>query len=284
MPKQKSAAGSRNLSLTPRDLRIMRAVVQHGRLTREQVRKLFFQKGRGLASVQAVCRRLRILNERGYLIRTRLPTPMGSGPYVYQPGNLAVAAMSRDGSGLKRPGDRRRRTQSAVELLHGLEIVDFYIQLKRSLVERDGEILVWLSERQCRYRIPRHGRSLPFTPDAYCLWGLGSEEGAFFLEWDRGTESMVRIAEKLTRYEVYYRARAYHDHLGEIGLQPRLLFVVPDERRQRKFVQWRSRNPARGKWTSLPTILVATREHAHSQPLEEIWHKPGDARPRRLVD
>ena len=283
MLKQKSATGNSCL-LTPRDLRIIRTIVEHDQMTREQIRRLFFRKGRGLVSVQAVCRRLKILTERDYLARTRLPTPMGSGPYVYQPGRLAGAAMSRDGSGLKRPGDRRRRTQSAVELLHGLEIVDFYIQLKRSLEESDGEILAWLSERQCRYRIPRVGRSLPFTPDAYCLWGLESEEGAFFLEWDRGTESMVRIAEKLARYEVYYRTRAYHDHLGEIGLRPRLLFVVPDERRQRKFVQWMSRNLAQGKLTSLPTILVSTQDEANADPLGSVWQRPDSSRAVRLVD
>jgi hypothetical protein len=81
---------------TPRDVSIIGAVCQHGALTREQVRRLFFHTSQGLSSVQAACRRLKLLAERGYLERLRLPTAMGSGPYVYLPGDQASVALSRD--------------------------------------------------------------------------------------------------------------------------------------------------------------------------------------------
>jgi hypothetical protein len=264
-------------------LGIIYAVCQHGALTREQIRHLFFRKAEGLGSVQTACRRLKVLVERGYLHRVRIPTRMGSGPYVYFPGAQAEIALSKDEAMLAR-GRRRVRIHSATEVAHSLETTNFYVRLNEDLQERGGHIIVWLSERQAHYILPGSSRSLPLTPDAYCLWTLCREEGSFFLEWDRGTESMIRIAEKLARYEVYYRTRAYHDHLGEIGLRPRLLFVVPDERRKGKLTGWVARRLNKGEWASLPTILVATRDEANADPLGSVWRRPDSSGAVRLVD
>ena len=283
MPNRRRGA-ARPLPPTDRDRAIIRDVARHGQMTRVQIRRLHFRRGEQLASVQVVCRRLTLLTERRYLSRIRLPVAMGSGLYVYQLGEAAAAALDEQEGGLIQRRRGRSRRVSAAGMLHTLEIVDFYIALKEALQGRGGEIVVWLSERQAHYAIPCRSRSLPFTPDAYCLWTLSEEEGSFFLEWDRGTESMTRIAEKLTRYETYYGLRAYRDHLGEIDIRPRILFVVSDDRRKKKLTGWIGRGLTKGEWASLPTILVATREHAHSQPLEPIWQVPGGTRPRRLVD
>jgi len=283
MSSQKKSSSRHGPIPTQRDLGIIYAVCQHGALTREQIRHLLFRKAEGLGSVQTVCRRLKLLVERGYLHRLRIPTLMGSGPYVYFPGAQAGIALSKDETTLAR-GRRRVRIHSATELAHSLETTDFYVRFTEELLERGGHIIVWLSERQAHYMLPGSSRSLPFTPDAYCLWTLCREQGSFFLEWDRGTESMVRIAEKLARYETYYGLRAYRDHLGEMGIRPRILFVASDDRRKKKLIDWMARRLNKGEWASLPTILVATREYAHSQPLEPIWQVPGDTVPRRLVD
>ena len=269
--------------LTPRDVMIIRTICQHGALTREQVRRLFFRHGEGLASVQAVCRRLKILTERGHLDRLRIPTAMGSGPYVYLPGARSAEALESEELSLARV-TKRERLRSVAVIAHRLEVADFHIGLKDALAAQDGCISVWLSERQAHYALPGTGRTLPFTPDAYCLWALGSDEGAFFLEWDRGTESMIRLAEKLARYEVYYGLRAYQDHLGEYDLRPRVLFVVPDERRRTKLSSWLARRLVRGEWPSLPSVLTATQAEVDAEPLGEIWYRPGYDEPMRLVD
>ena len=283
MSSQKRSSARQHPIPTQRDLGIIHSVCQHGALTREQIRHLLFRKAERLGSVQTVCRRLKLLVERGYLHRVRLPTRMGSGPYVYFPGVQAEIALSKDEAALAR-GARRVRIQSASELAHSLETTDFYIRFTEELQEQGGQLIVWLSERQAHYALPGSGRSLPFTPDAYCLWTLLREEGSFFLEWDRGTESMTRIAEKLARYETYFGLSAYRDHLGETGMRPRILFVVSGDRRMKNLVAWMARRLRKGEWGSLPTILVATRAHAQSQPLEPFWQVPGDGALRRLVD
>ena len=84
----------------------------------------------------------------------------------------------------------------------------------------------------------------------------GGAEGASFLEWDRGTESLARLADKLTRYDRYYAVELYHDHLGEEGLRPRLLFVVPDARRAQRVRDWMVRRRAQRAYPHLPTVLI----------------------------
>lgn len=284
MRSQRFGRGKPALPPTPRDREILKDVVKHGQMTRQQIQRLHFRKDGRLASTQAVCRRLRILTERGYVSRVRLPVTRGSGPYVYWPGKGAIGVLDKDDSARARRIMKRNRVKSFSSLSHGLEIVEFHIQLKEALEGRGGEIVVWLGEWEARYRFEWGGRRLTLSPDACCLWALGNKEGTFFLEWDRGTESMTRFSQKLTRYEAYYRLRAYRNHVGEMGLRPRLLIVVPDERRERKLVDWIARRLSRDEFAFLPTILVGARDLIHLNILGQIWRKPGDERRTRLVD
>jgi hypothetical protein len=74
MRNRRSGGGKTPRPPTPRDQQIIRAVIRYGHMTRAQIQRLFFRKGGRLASIQAVCRRLKLLTERGYLSRIRLPT------------------------------------------------------------------------------------------------------------------------------------------------------------------------------------------------------------------
>jgi hypothetical protein len=206
----------------------------------------------------------------------------GSGQFVYRPGQRAISEAGDAASGTGRR--RRRRITSVTAVAHTLEIVAFHIAVVEALHRAAGSVVHWLGEAEVRCRFQHRGRRLLFTPDAYCLWALDGEEGAFFLEWDRGTESMTRIGEKLARYEAYYGVRAYRDHLGEEGLSPRILFIVPDQRRQRKLTSWAARRLAKGEWPSLPTILIAAAEAAMREPLGRVWHRPGCESPMRFLD
>ena len=253
-------------------------------MTREQIQRLYFRRDGELASVQAACRRLTILTERRYLSRVRLPVTRGSGPYVYQPGKAAAVVLDKDERAILGRGKRGRRIESMAGLIHGLEVVDFYIALKEGVESRGGKLVTWLGEREARYQFTLHGRRLIFNPDGYCLWAFREEEGSFFLEWDRGTESMTRFSQKLIRYEAYYRLRAYQNHLGEIGMRPRLLIVAPDERREKKLADWIARRLDRGELASLPTVLIAARDLVLLDILGPIWRRPAYEQPIKLVD
>ena len=138
-------------------------------MIRKQIQSLYFRRDGEVASLQAACRRLRLLTERGYLARIRLPAIRGSVPYVYQPGKGAIALLDKDERGLA----GRRRIDSLAAFAHGLETVDFYVALKEALERRGGRMVTWLGESQARYQFAWQGRRLFFSPDVYCLWALG---------------------------------------------------------------------------------------------------------------
>ena len=266
---------------TARDRQVIEAVARHGYMTRPQIHRLCFRRDGQPISEQAVCRRLRILTDRGYLVRGRLSASAGSGPYLYRPGPLAGTAL--EGEPLAVTGTRRR-TESTTGVNHTLEIVEFYIELKETLSRRGGEIVAWLGEAEARHTFSHRGREVAFTPDAYCLWALAGEEGAFFLEWDRGTEGVRRIAEKLARYDAYYALQIHHDHLGEIGLRPRLLIVVPDGRREKKLIRWLGKRQSTDDYPSLPTVLIGAWPTVSGDVLGPFWRTPGMGEPMRFSD
>lgn len=286
MPSRKSARGTAPPLPTPRDREIMATLYKHGRMTREHIRRLFFARGVGeQASIQAVCRRLKKLTERGYLARVAIPVAKGSGPYVYGLGKLGAAVVSREAKVTGRVAVMDlSKPESLATLSHDLERVDFYIALKTALEELGGGILSWLGEREAAYSFAWKGRKVSISPDAYCLWALGDEEGAFFLEWDRGTESLAAFGLKLSRYGHYFRLKAYQDHLGETGIRPRLLVVASDERREGKLIDWLARRQARNELSSLPTVLFSTQPRVKGDILGHMWKRSDELTFVRLAD
>lgn len=263
---------------TPRDKAIVLAVYTHGRLSREQIRRLFFRKAaRGpvapvkLASVQAAAARLRRLAEAGYLWRVPTPVIRGSGQYLYSLGRLGAQLLAAEYKISASPAGRQPLTPSFLALNHTLEVTDFYIALKESLERSGGTILTWLGDRQSAHRFHHQGRRRIIAPDAYCLWSLPRREGSFFLEWERGHQSLKVIGEKLDNYDAYYARRGYLEHLGEVGLTPRIAFVVPDPRRQGHLLSWLGRQKDRGRWRFLPTTLAGVRSAVLADPLAPAW-------------
>jgi hypothetical protein len=268
---------------TPRDKAIILAVYTHGHLSREQVRRLFFRKeaGKGsaaLASVQATGARLRRLAKAGYLIRAARRVMQGSGQYLYTLGPMGVRLLSLEYRIQARIASVREVPSGFLPLNHTIEVADFYIALKEALelLELgDGAILTWLGEREAAFRFYHQGRKRMIAPDAYCLWSRAGKASSFFLEWERGTQGLVVLAAKLDGYDAYYTRRGYLEHLGEVGLTPRLVFVFPQERRAREFRGWLDRHINRGRWRFLPTILVGVRLRVLGEPLGKVWGKPG---------
>lgn len=104
------------------------------------------------------------------------------------------------------------------------------------------------------------------------------------MEWERGHQGLNAIAEKLDSYDAYYARRAYLEHLGEVGLTPRLVFVVPDVHRHRALLGWLARQQGRGRWRFLPTVLVGIRPSVMASPIDWSWTKLGGIGPVRLFD
>lgn len=257
METRKSKTARRRFLPTPRDRLIIGAVRTHGRLTASNVRRLFFRDEFGtLASVQTVNGRLRRLVDAGYLSVLVIDLGRGSGPYAYGIGLAARALFGRSGFALRRG--------VAGPVWHDLEIAEFRVQLELALTDRGGALLEWVGEPALRSLLK--GRTAWPVPDALVHWRLARQEGTFFLEWDRGSESVAVLVAKLGRYGAYTRERGHHVLLPGLGLRPRLAIVVNESRKARLITYLSGRRNA-------PPLTVAIGAQAVvvADPLSPAW-------------
>jgi hypothetical protein len=269
MKNPKSAAWRRRRARflpTPRDRLILEAVRTHTRLTREHIRRLFFRKRPGgMASVQAVNARLQKLAASGYLEPVVVNAGHGAGPYAYALGPAGKALLLRLAAG--------QRRGHLGPVWHHLEIADFRVRLEESLRRQRGELVEWLGEAQVRALLL--GRRGWPVPDALVHWRLQDKEGTFFLEWDRGSESLAVLTAKLVRYGHYWRARGHRELLPGLGLRPRLVLVLKSGDRSQRLARWLA---SRRQNHLGATVLLGVAEQVLREPLGEVWWRSDTAK------
>jgi hypothetical protein len=180
--------------LTDRDRALCRLLHQHRVLTTPQLIDLAF------ASRNAAEHRLAILHQLGVLDRFRPHHTPGSAPYHYVLGPLGAALLAAEAD--QEPaqlGYRRDRTLALAHsqrLAHLLGVNSFFCALARAARQDPGAALeVWWSEQRCA---AQWGRLV--HPDGYGRWREQQTRVDFFLEYDRGSEPLGRLAGKLPGY------------------------------------------------------------------------------------
>jgi hypothetical protein len=269
MTNQKSAhsRGPSRFLPTPRDRLVLEAIRAHGRLTRQQIRRLFFRRSLGrLTSVQAVNARLLKLTRQGLLAPLVVSSGRGAGPYAYgltSAGRAAVGMRGRGGIG--------------TSVWHQLELAEIRVRLENTLQQRGGHLLEWRGDDALRALL--HGtRGAPF-PDALVHWQLDKSEGTFLLELDRGSESLAVLTAKVARYRSFFALRMHQGLLPGLGLRPRLAIVVASPERQRRLIRWcASRREER------ITIALAVLHDLLRDPLGAVWWRSDVGLPGRLVE
>jgi hypothetical protein len=136
-------------------------------------------------------------------------------------------AMTLDviGQRLRYPQRRRYRppwTPQPTHLLHAVAVSELYVQLCTDTtlsVEFVAEPACW---RQS-------AGSLVLKPDAYVEITTDEFRDAYFIEIDRATESMTRIAEKLTKGYVRHWQTGREQEAN--GVFPLVVWVTPNEAR-----------------------------------------------------
>jgi len=261
--------------LTERDRAIALALYEHQLLTTDQLTLLFFSSKRRAQD------RLRFLYDERVLDRFYPPRPYGLGkPQAHwlldEAGAILVAAslnLERKRLGWQRRDDWGSHPQ----LLHRLEANRFVTDLVAATLE-DGSLGVseWWGSRSARSRLS--SSSLQEAPIPDCGFFLETVAGPieFYLEWDRGTETLTRLTNKLTRY---WQAES---HSGERRVV-NLLFGVPTEQRVRALVdavaadRERRRHKQHNWFTpSWPLSVATTSELAAHGPLAPIWRSLRD--------
>jgi hypothetical protein len=235
-----------------RDVRILLDLHEHRVLTTYQIVNLHFP------SYHVGWRRLRILDQLGFIRHFRPPRPHGSAPYHFvldEAGAFLVAV--RLDTDLKdigyHPEDAIRIARSQT-LGHLVAANDFFTRLA-SACRRTGEaaLVEWMGERRAQ-----RGWGVRVEPDGVGRVSDGRTDVRFFFELDRGTETHRQLRAKLRRYAEV----ALLDDVP--GL---LLFAFPTERRERE---------ARRDLLQ-PALAVATTtlKRVTDAPLGPVWQPLG---------
>ncbi|MBT8226244.1 MAG: replication-relaxation family protein [Dactylosporangium sp.] len=190
-----AAAVSAELSrITSRDKRILHLLDQHGVFTTEQLGALTFDASNTARN------RLNLLWTRGVLDRFRHCQRPGSQSWrwVIGPLGAAIVAVGR-GQALPRPSavrDAAARLAASPRLPHRLAVNGFFVALTAYTRAHDGARLVrWWNEARCRETVGTLVR-----PDGHGIWAHAGHRVPFWLEMDLGTETVARVAGKLTGY------------------------------------------------------------------------------------
>ncbi|MDA2807182.1 MULTISPECIES: replication-relaxation family protein [Nocardiopsis] len=242
--------------LTPRDLRIMRLVHRHRVLTTDQIARLEF------ASYSSAKTRLLTLYRLRALERFRPWTPVGSAPWHYlldAPGAEILAA--EHGTTAREWGYRRDRVLAVAyrsSLDHTIGTNDFFVDLTNLARVRRAR-LAWRTARECEQQFGDVVR-----PDAAGHWSEGEHAVLFFLEYDRGTEPLRRLAAKLD---------AYHELSRLTGHQGTVLFWLPSAKRAENL----------HRYVGEPPVPAATGVHG-AHPADRVWTPFGQTWQRTLAE
>jgi hypothetical protein len=269
--------------MTDRDREIALFLYRHQVLTTEQLELLFFPSRR------AAQKRLRKLHEHVVVERFYPPIPYGQGRrqahWVLGDAGVKLVAACLEVEpkvlGLQRRDDWGAHPQ----LVHRLEVNTFVTELVRATI-RDLEMGVsgWRGQTGAGRRLELlNGRRI-VAPDAgFDLASAGSVIECY-LEWDRGTETAWRVADKVRRYGLLFQ-KMHHLDRWPINL----LFVVPSEGRLRAVqdeVRKRvSDQPHRFAelFMEWPAVITTAPELRRDGPLAPIWRDVSDGAESRAL-
>jgi hypothetical protein len=257
--------------LTDRDRAIIRLVFEHRVFTSHQLGKVFF------SSHDRAEHRLRDLAAAEVLARFRPYRRHGEGsaPFHYVLGAAGAAVLAAEqGIEVRRLGyrpDKALEIAHSQHLAHTVGVNGFFAALAACARQRrtgDALLAAWWSERHCRDRWAPIVR-----PDGYGRWQEHDREVDFFLEYDRGTEPLERLAAKLAGYQ----------KLAAVTQIPTpVLFWLPSSGREASV---RQALAGETRWAAM-AFLVATASPALGRsPAEQAWLPLGETWPRRrLID
>lgn len=212
-------------TLSRRDWSILRFIRQHRYATTAQLRRRFFTQHTSQSAATRACVRVlgRLLTLR---ILSRLERRIGG---VRHGSASFVWCLDVVGDRLTRAGGEPRwqPNEPSLQFLdHTLALTETHVLLNEAEAEglfNLSEVLVE-SEASRNFMSSSGGKRF-LRPDLKVTIGSGKYDDHWYLEIDRGTESVPMLLRKCRAYEVYRRTgRAQSEH----GVFPRVLWVLPD--------------------------------------------------------
>ena len=253
----------RNLvgALTARDVVILTSLHQYRYLDSVQLEQLFFQGQRRCLL------RLKHLRDQGLLHRWQAIEPPGwrRRNSVFLLSTRGAGALAACYGMPTRPYiDRARHAQEhCLHISHDLESNGFFVAMAIASSARPDEGLYhWVGEESCRQIYGQRGARI--TPDGWGRYLNTTGEVAFFLEWDRATESAERIRQKAISY------RRHFSRQPNVGLN-HVLFVAPGQAREAAIAFALEEELVDGG----PTFWTSNLELLESGVLGSAWQRVG---------
>jgi hypothetical protein len=245
--------------LRPRDYTIASLLDEHTTLTTDQLTSILFTN-------PTTCRhRLHTLRRIGFVDRFIRNRPGAPNPICWVPGLLSARyiALAKEDSPptAKALRERQDRIYARPSLEHLLATNQFFINLLVHARQHSGTGLTrWWSERSTAARF--NGR---INPDGHGVWTDGSRSVGWFLELDRGSETLGRLVAKLA---------SHRRLLTEGGPAYPVLYVLPNRAREQNLHRKLADKPE-------PTLTVATTSpEAGDDPAGPVWRLAGNGRHR----
>lgn len=218
--------------LSPRDLAVLRSLDEHRYLLTSHLQRLHFaahlSPSAGIRACVRTLDRLRHLRLVTRLARQIGGRDSGSRGFVWTLEEVGYRLLRREAD---EPTTRRRRFEPTVLFLeHTLAVAEARVQFEEAARAGTVELLGVQTEPGCwRDYVGPHGQPATLKPDLALVTATGDYEDHWFLEVDRGTESIRTVLVKCAQYEAYRRSgREQAEH----GVYPLLVWSVPDARRR----------------------------------------------------
>ena len=250
-----------NRTLSNRNKEILRSLKMCRFLKTDQVGKLHFgDSTNASAGLRHATRILTKLNNLGLIqpLRRRIGgVRAGSTSFVW---TLKSAGAELLGliDGVPLPPSRKRVFEPTLIFLnHTLAIAELYTHLrtKTNLVKAEFEPDCW------RNYTTAFGATATLKPDLYAVTAAEGFEDHWFFEVDLDTEAPSRIMRKCDSYGRYYLTG---DIQKDIGVFPRVVWVVPDTKRRDTLRRYIAENLS--GYAELFTVII-------SEELNELIQK-----------
>lgn len=207
------------------DWQVLRSVDQLRLVTGTQLQRL--HHGEDEAARKRRIRQMSRLTRMGLTMRLdrRIGGPeAGSYPSIYTLDRAALRLLDPERSRTRSPW-----VPSTPFLAHHLAVSEVYVSLSESARRGEVELLDFSTEPSCwrSWRTPL-GVETDLKPDAHLIIGVDHDEAHWFVEVDRSTESIPRVTAKCRTYAAYWKTGIEE---SAAGVFPRVLWVVPNERR-----------------------------------------------------
>lgn len=216
-------------------------------------------------------RRLRVLNENGYLLRLReLPTPRyGSAPHIFtlsQKGRKYITSLGISVPYYFRPSEEKEKAFNNPFIEHTLQTIDILIAAHSLCRQYKVTCPDMLSERELKHQVVRvkipgsfngqSEKSVAVIPDAWFqLKVKGSPTVSIALELDRGTEEQKRWKAKVTAL-AYWAMGPYREAFNTDNLT--IAVVAPSAFRRDKLRYWTATELEKRNLEQLLQVFIFT--------------------------